>query len=262
MPTMISSSPTAIVFGATGAVGSALAQRLTDAGWQLALVGRNETALAALDIDPKRTLICTAQATDVHDVERSVQEALSRFGEISSIASCVGSLLLKPAHLTTDAMWQETLLVNLTSSFFILRAGVKAMMNRGGSLVFSSTAAALTGFANHEAIAAAKAGVEGLVRAAAATYGGKRIRVNAVAPGLVHSKMTRDILNNETSREVSEGMHVLGRLGQPEDVAAAMAWLMGAESSWVTGQILGVDGGLAHLRPRPTAVRPSTRRSA
>ena len=258
---MTSSPPTALLLGATGAVGSALAHRLSAAGWQLALVGRDESALAALGLDSARTMLCAAQSTDPADVDRCVQNTIDRFGPPSAIANCVGSLLLKPAHLTTDAMWQETLLINLTSSFYILRAGVKAMMSSGGSLVFVSTAAARTGFANHEAIAAAKAGIEGLVRAAAATYGAKGIRVNAVAPGLVQSRMTRDIVGNATARAVSESMHVLGRLGEPEDVASAIAWLMGPDSAWVTGQILGVDGGLAHLRTRPTAPRPPTQKA-
>ena len=253
---------TAVIFGASGAVGRALSTHLHHNGWQLALIAREPSALDDLGLDDGHILIEKGQSTEATDVDRCMQSAIDRFGSITAVANCIGSLLLKPAHLTTDDMWEETLRINLTSSFYILRAGIKAMMNGGGSLVFASTAAARTGFANHEAIAAAKAGIEGLVRAAAATYGAKGIRINAVAPGLVHSKMTRDIVGNETARAVSEGMHVLGRLGQPEDIASAMAWLMGAESAWVTGQILGVDGGLAHLRPRPTAVRSSVQRSA
>ena len=119
-------------------------------------------------------------------------------------------------------------------------------------MVLVSSAAATIGMPNHEAIAAAKAGIEGLVRSAAATYAGSSIRFNAVAPGLVKSKMTERLWNNETTASNSIQMHALGRLGEPDDIAAAIDWLLSTESSWITGQVLGVDGGLASVLPRRT----------
>src|SRR5690606_21524138 len=111
-----------------------------------------------------------------------------------------------------------------------------------------STAAASTGLINHEAVAAAKAAVEGLTRSAAATYARSNIRCNAVAPGLVNTPMAERITKNPASLEASKAMHPLGRIGEPEDVASAIAWLVAPEQTWVTGQVLGVDGGLARLR--------------
>lgn len=108
-----------------------------------------------------------------------------------------------------------------------------------------SSAAARHGFANHEAIAAAKAGIIGLTLSAAATYARQKIRVNCVAPGLVRTPLTIGITSNEIMLKNSAAMHALGRIGEPEEVAAAIRFLL--ESEWVTGQVLGVDGGLSSV---------------
>ncbi|MDX1548632.1 MAG: SDR family oxidoreductase, partial [Rhodothermales bacterium] len=125
------------------------------------------------------------------------------------------------------------------------------MRNGGGAIVLCSSAVSRTGLVNHEAIAAAKAGINGLVRASAATYANRGVRVNAVAPGLVETPATERITSSEAGRKQSEAMHALGRLGRPDDIAEAIVWLLdGDRSGWVTGQIVGVDGGLGTVRPR------------
>ena len=116
-----------------------------------------------------------------------------------------------------------------------------------------SSAAARTGVPSHEAIAAAKAGVIGLTLSAAATYAPKGLRFNAVAPGLVESPLTERIVSNEASLKASTAMHPLGRIGQPGDIASAVVWLLDPAQSWVTGQVIGVDGGLASVRSRVKA---------
>jgi len=141
--------------------------------------------------------------------------------------------------------------LNLVSAFATVRAAVGVMRKSGGSIVLMASAAAEIGLANHEAIAAAKAGVIGLMRSAAATYAAQGIRVSAVAPGLVETPMSARITSNEAARKTSIAMHPLGRLGRPEDVAEPICWLLSPASSWVTGQVIGVDGGLASLKTRP-----------
>ncbi len=245
----VAESGVTVVLGATGSVGSALVRKLTEDGRTVLAVGRNEDALKAL-AEPLGLAYFVADATDSSRVDASFRRA-GELGPVDGAAHCVGSLLLKPGHLTTDAEWFATLQTNLTSAFYVMRSAARAMMKRGGSVVFVSSAAAKVGLANHEAIAASKAGIAGLIRSAAATYAPRGIRVNGVAPGLVRSNMSAGLFSNDQSVEASRKMHALGRLGEPEDVARAIRWLLRPEESgWVTGQIVGVDGGLGSIRPR------------
>lgn len=113
-----------------------------------------------------------------------------------------------------------------------------------------SSAAARIGLSNHDAIAAAKAGVIGLALASAATYAPRNVRINVVAPGLVRTKLSARIVENEASRKTSEAMHPLGRVGEPDDVGSLLAWLVDPQVAWITGQVFGVDGGLGTVRSR------------
>jgi len=182
-------------------------------------------------------------------VEAAAARAVEAHGRLDGLANCVGSILLKPAHLTSEEEWDAVVATNLKSAYAAVRAAARAM-SAGGSVVLVSSAAARLGLANHEAIAAAKAGVIGLALSAAASYAPKGIRVNAVAPGLVRTPMTSRITGNEAALKASTALHALGRVGEPEDVASAIAWLLDPAQSRVTGQVIGVDGGLATLRSR------------
>lgn len=243
------SHPVHLVVGATGAVGSALARRLAARGDALVLLARDGARLAPLATE-LGALPVVGDATVPADVDAAVAAAVERFGRLDGAANCVGSVLLKPAHLTKDDEFRQVLETNLMSSFFLLRAAVRAFGPDGGSVVFCSTAAAKAGLPNHEAIAAAKGGIEGMARSAAATYAGRRIRINCVAPGLVRSAMTARIINNEAALKASLNLHALQRLGEPEEVASAIAFLLDPANSWVTAQVLAVDGGLGTLKVR------------
>lgn len=247
----------AVVLGATGSVGSALCRRLAATGCQLFLAGRNAELLAELSDE----FDCNSHAVDAakpETLEAAIFKAEEHFGQVDGIVNCIGSVLLKPAHSTSHEEWNETITTNLTSSFAVMRAAGKAMRKTGGSVVFVSSAAARIGLANHEAIAAAKAGINGLTLSAAASYAGKGIRVNAVAPGLVKSHMTKRFWENESAAETSKAMHPLGRLGEPAEVASLIAWLLEPENSWITGQVISIDGGItsAAVRPRGGSSSP------
>ena len=228
-----------LVIAAASGIGQATVKQLKATGHQVFTTARDQSK-----ITPDALL----DATDFEAVERVFQQA----GEIAGVVNCSGSLLLKAAHLTSKAQYQATIDASLTTAFATVRAAGKYMKN-GGSVVLVSSAAALEGLANHEAIAAAKAGIIGLTLAAAASYAGNNLRVNAVAPGLTETPLTQSLTANESARKLSEAMHALGRLGQPEDIARAIVFLLDPANSWITGQVLAVDGGLSRVRPRMKA---------
>jgi NAD(P)-dependent dehydrogenase (short-subunit alcohol dehydrogenase family) len=237
-----------LVLGASGGIGAALSRRLAARGVRVEVAARPSDRLDALANELGRSPR-GLDATSLDEVKECVQGVVQEAGRLDGIANCVGSLLLKPAHRTSAAEFAATLATNLGSAFNAVASAAPQLRATGGSIVLVSSAAASTGMPNHEAIAAAKAGIEGLARSAAASYGSSGVRVNVVAPGLVQTPLTDRITRSEAAAEASRGMHALGRLGAADDVAGLMDWLLSDESTWVTGQVMGVDGGLARVRP-------------
>ena len=229
-----------LITGAAGGIGRALLKQL--AGNELTVVGRDAEKLAGLGFP--------ALATDLSSEAGAAQlsEFLAGRPPLDGAAHCVGSLLLKPAHRLTFAEWRSQLATNLDSAFLLLQVVTKAQMR--GSLVYVSSVAAGLGLANHEAIAAAKAGLEGLVRSAAASYAATGLRINAIAPALTETPLTASMIASEAVRKAVTAMHPLGRLGTADDQAAAIAFLLSPAASWITGQVLGVDGGLGRVRAK------------
>ena len=246
-------APVYLLLGATGGIGSAVAHRLADDGAQLILGARTERDVDDLAEETDGDAL-PLDATDFSQVQDAVSHATDTYGRLDGVANFVGSILLKPAHLTSLDEYRTQIEKNLDTAFNTVKAAARPMMREGGSIVLMTSAVARTGLKNHEAIAAAKGGVTGLMRAAAATYAGRGVRVNAVAPGLVggegkhKSKMSEQILSSEAGRKQSAQMHALGRVGEPEDVAPAVCWLLDPDTDWVTGQVIGVDGGLGTVR--------------
>jgi NAD(P)-dependent dehydrogenase (short-subunit alcohol dehydrogenase family) len=241
----------AIVVGAAGGIGLAVCEQIASEGGKAFLVGRSEEKLRAVGTRYGWPFQA-ADASDWEQLERAVAMADEALGGINGALNLAGSVLLKPMHLTSRADWDATLATNLTTAAGLVRAAVPRLFSSGGAIVLMSSAAASIGLPNHEAIAACKAGIEGLVRSAAATYAAKQIRVNAIAPGLVQTPMTERVWNNARSAEVSLAMHPMGRFGLPEDIARAVCWLLAPAQSWITGQTIGVDGGLGRLKSTPT----------
>jgi NAD(P)-dependent dehydrogenase (short-subunit alcohol dehydrogenase family) len=238
-----------VILGATGGIGSSLCRRIKGRGGRLLLAARDEAKLAALssELDAPYMALDAAEPADVKVAIERCKEAHGRF---DGIVNSVGSILLRPAHMTKVEDFDATVRTNLRSAFATVHAGAAALRRSGGSIVLVSTAAARTGLPNHEAIAAAKAGVQGLALSAAATYAPQGVRVNVVAPGLVNTPLAAPITSSEKALETSRAMHALGRIGEPDEVASAIEWLLDPGQGWVTGQVLGVDGGLSSARTR------------
>jgi NAD(P)-dependent dehydrogenase (short-subunit alcohol dehydrogenase family) len=228
-----------LVVAASSTIGSAITQTLKQQGFEVITTARNHET-----INPDIVL-------DASDFD-AVDEVFKTHADLDGVVNCSGSLLLKSAHLTTKEQYEGVIKASLTTAFAVARAAGKHMTQsgKGGSVVLISSAAALGGFANHEAIAAAKAGIVGLTLSAAATYAGNGLRFNAIAPGLVETRLTSALTQHEASRKISESMHALGRLGTPQDVANAAFFLLDPRNSWITGQVLAVDGGLSRVHPK------------
>lgn len=237
-----------LIIGAAGGIGAVLARRLVAGGDRVMLCGRSEPALTALASETGQPH-AVFDAADWGATAAAVQRCVDEFGKLTGAVNLAGSLILKPAHLTSIDDWHHTVSQNLTTAFGLVRACGPAMRKTGGgSIVLLSSGAGSIGLVNHEAISAVKAGIEGLVRSAAATYAAGGVRVNAIAPGLTQTPLTEKVWSNPKSAEASQSMHPLGRIGTPTDIASAIHWLLGEEQSWVTAQTIAVDGGLSGLK--------------
>jgi 3-oxoacyl-[acyl-carrier protein] reductase len=245
-------NPVYVVLGSTGGIGSELCRRLAQVeGARLVLGGRSQEKLddlaGELDTDTRTVEL---DATDSGAVDDVFKTTTSEFGGVTGAVNCVGGFLLKPVHMTSDAEFDEQISLNLKTAFGTVKAAANHMRD-GGSVVLISSVAGRVGLENHEAVAAAKAGVTGLAMSAAATYVSRGLRFNVVAPGLIQTQMTQNVTRNDASREASQELHPLNRLGEPSDIAAMISWLLDPAQDWVTGQSFGVDGGLSTLRPLP-----------
>ncbi len=226
-----------LIIGATGSIGSALSRKLVSQGKQVHLVGRNESETSAL----AKELNSTFTVADVL-TENYSDQIISDAGDIDGLAFCVGSIDLKPIRLSKKSDYMQSFNLNLISATEIIRACHEKLKSNKGSIILFSTVAAKRGFLNHSIISSAKAAVEGLTVALAAEFA-PNIRVNCIAPSLSESKIAAPMLKNEKMAESIAKMHALKRIGQGDDFSSLASFLLSEESSWVTGQIFGVDGG-------------------
>jgi len=236
------------IIGGSGGIGSNLARRMSDNGWKVIISARNiENLNLVSDGKPIDSLI--VDATNADDVQEKAKHINQTYGSLDAVVNSVGSIFLRPLHATSSEQFMETINQNLVTSFNVIRATAKIMMRgNGGRIVLFSSAAASLGMPNHASISAAKAGVEGLARAAASDYAKRGIRVNVISPGLVDTPLSSHLLASEQSRKISEDMHPVGKIGEPDDIASVAEWLITSAPEWMTGDIIPVDGGLTNLK--------------
>ena len=236
----------ALITGASGGIGRALARQLHAQGLRVAAVGRDAGRLAEVEAEVR----IVADTTTPEGAALALAACQEALGEAPTLlAHCVGSTLIAPLHRTRADAYRELIRVNLDSAVFMLQAGIAARQGASGAAVFVSSVVARIGVANHEAIAAAQGGVEALVRSAAATYAAQGLRINAVAPGMTDTPMTAGMLKVPAMREGAARQYPLGGVQTADQVADAMAWLLGGGSARLTGQVLAVDGGFTTVRP-------------
>lgn len=235
-----------VILGATGGIGGALAGRVAARGATPVLMARDADRLAAL---ASQIPGAEAQAVDVTDTAALKAAITGLGGPLAGLAYCVGSILLKPATRVTEAELAETYRLNVIGAAMAVQAAIPALQAGNGSVVLFSSVAARAGFANHLAIGAAKAAVEGMTVALAAELA-PQVRVNAIAPSLTRTRIAEPLTRNPAMAEAIGKLHPIPRLGEPEDVAALADLLLSPDAGWITGQVIGVDGGRGTLRTK------------
>jgi len=230
-----------LIFGATGSIGSNLAEQLKSSGHDIHLVARNEEMVSTI----ANKLGCSFTVVDVLE-DNFIQKVKADVSEVKGIAYCVGSIDLKPLRMVKEEDFNKCMKLNLYSAVEIIKGYQESLKKNKGSIVLFSTVAAQRGFTNHAIIASAKAAVEGLTVSLAAEFA-PNIRVNCIAPSLTNSKIAEPMLKNKVLAEGIAKAHPLKRLGEGKDSASMAKFLISEESSWITGQIIAVDGGRSKL---------------
>ena len=230
-----------LIFGATGSIGSSLAEQLKGSGYDIHLVARNEGEVSAI----ASKLGCSFTVVDVLE-NNFIEKVKADAPDIKGIAYCVGSIDLKPLRMVKEEDFNKCMKLNLYSAVEAIKGYQESLKKNKGSIVLFSTVAAQRGFTNHAIIASAKAAVEGLTVSLAAEFA-PNIRVNCIAPSLTNSKIAEPMLKNKVLAEGIAKAHPLKRLGEGKDSASLAKFLISDESSWITGQIIAVDGGRSKL---------------
>ena len=232
-----------LIFGATGSVGSNLAKQLSQANKEIHLIGRNAIELEKLSLE----LGCDYTILDIlsDDIYENLKKIFENI-DLAGIAYCIGSIDLKPLEKTNKEDFQKCLKLNFFPIVEVIKVFQGNLKKNRGSIVLFSTVAVQRGFTNHSIIASVKGAIEGLTVSLAAEFA-PNIKVNCIAPSLTNSKLAEPILKNKIVAEGIAKAHPLKRIGEGKDTAAMAKFLLTEESSWITGQIIGVDGGRSTL---------------
>ena len=236
-----------LVYGGSGAIGSTTARALHSRGYALHLVGRDAAKLDAV----AREVNATVTAGDVTDpalFERAANEAR---GPLDGLLYAVGTINLKSLQRLTEADFLNDFRVNALGAAMAVRAALPALKqsDRTPSIVLFSSVAVSQGFSFHASMGMAKGAIEGLTVSLAAELAPK-IRINAIAPSLVRTPLAAGILSSEQTVSAIASQHALQRLGTPEDIAALAVYLLSPDAGWMTGQVIGIDGGRSSTRTK------------
>jgi len=241
------SGKTALVTGATGGLGGAIAKALQVQGATVALSGTRREVLDALAGEiGERVHVLPCNLADKNEVEALVPKAERAMGQLDILVANAGITRDNLFVQLKDEEWDQVIDVNLTATFRLARAAVRGMMRRRfGRVIGITSVVGVTGNPGQGNYAASKAGMIGMVKSVAAEYARRGVTANCIAPGFISTPMTDKL--NEKQREAILGRVPAGRLGSSEDVAAAVVFLASNEANYITGQTLHVNGGMAMI---------------
>ncbi len=233
-----------VLTGASGGIGAAVARLFASYGANLVLADRDATALEQLasEIDPARSRVvtCVVDAAEPGDARRLVESAVARFGGIDFLVPSAGVYFSTAIGQMTDEEWRQTLGINLDGVFYLCSRAL-AHLRDGSAIVTLASIAAHRGAYSNAHYSASKGAILGLTRSLARELA-PRTRVNAVSPGVIETPMTTDLVQRRGSESIAQTP--LGRFGKPEEVAAAIGFLCAGAASYITGEVLHVNGGL------------------
>lgn len=238
---------TILIYGGAGGIGSETARLLKARGHEIHLVGRSEDKLRAITDE----LQCTFSVADALDPESFARVASEAGPALAGLVYAVGSISIKPLTRMTSQDFLSDFQLNAMGAALAVQASLPALKAHEGtaSVLLFSTVAVAQGFPLHSSVAMAKGAVEGLTRALAAELAPK-IRVNAIAPSLTDTPLAKGFLAQPAMAQALGQMHPLARLGEAGDSARLASFLVSDEAGWITGQVIGVDGGRSTLRTK------------
>ena len=234
-----------IVIGGSSDIAQSTISTLSNEAYNFyALVRDPDKSSTLTDLGVHVTIGDAISEEDIKNFVSRVKEV----GDIFAVLHTVGSFAVRPPHAMNKAAFEAVISTNLTSAFLTLSIAGKAMLGQGhGRMIFTSSVAGSLGLVNHEAISAAKGGIEAMVRSAAATYANRGIRVNAVAPGLTNTKLASPIISNETASQAASQKIPIKRVAEKEEIASVIKWLLVEAPDNFTGQIMHTDGGMSKV---------------
>jgi len=231
-----------LIFGGTGAIGFSIAKNLKSQGYNPIIIAKNEEDL----INKSKEINCLYEICDVLETNQIQEISKKHQEDLVGLAYCVGSINLRPLKITKDDDFLDSFKINTLGAINTVKMNLQSLTNNNGSILFFSTIAVQQGFINHSIVSSSKGAIEGLTLSLAAEFA-PNIRVNCIAPSLTNSKIAEPMLKNKALADGIAKAHPLKRLGEGKDSASLAKFLITDDSSWVTGQIIAVDGGRSKL---------------
>lgn len=227
-----------LVVGGSSGIGLALVNKLVTEGHQVYAASRHKGELPV-----SVSFIELDVLNDISSLKDQLPET------IDGLAYCPGTINLKPFGRLTEDDFIHDFKVNVTGAVKVIQLVINKMKAAGGgSIVLFSTVAAQTGMGFHASIASSKGAIEGLTVSLAAEFALAKVRVNAIAPSLTETPLAKNLISTPERKEASDKRHPLGRIGTAEELADAAFFLLSSQSSWMTGQVLAIDGGMSSVR--------------